>query len=668
MLVLFTISTLAHADNLHHQLQVDLNPETSEIVVKDTITLPRKPGKLIFSLHSDFLVSSKDADIERVSQSSTNQTTLYLLSGLDNIKKVQLSYRGKIGVEKRSGLFGMPKRVFNRDSLYLSGNSYWYPQFINFSTFSFTMTVNLPKGWEVISQGGATRKNEHINYQMPHAQDEIYLIGGPYKRYAKQQGEIELEVFLLSDNAELAEKYLNASAKYVDIYSQWIGSYPYKKFAVIENRWQTGYGMPSFTLLGSRVIRLPFILYTSLPHEILHNWWGNGIFVDYRQGNWSEGLTAYMADHFSSEQRGQASEYRRKALERYANFAAKQKDFALKDFVSRHNEASQSIGYSKSLMVFHMIRQTIGETAFDTNIKALWQNYQYQTISFPTLLRELLKDTDEDADQFIEQWINRIGAPEILLDKTTVEKEAGRYVLSVVLSQQQQGELYRLQVPVSVKFANGQVRREQILLEEKIISATFGYKQQPIAIKIDPDYDLFRYLYPEERPASLSLMFGAKQQILVYPSAATGKEKQAWQTLADSWQKRYKNITLISDQQTEKIDNNSSVWILGWQNKLLENYKQALSNDKQIIYADHVKIDDKAYSRNAHNIVLLSNHPAQRAIGFIGAKNPGSILKLARKLPHYGSYGRLVFDEASVQNILKQHHEVVASPLSHSFQ
>ena len=39
--------------------------------------------------------------------------------------------------------------------------------------------------------------------------------------------------------------------------------------------------MPSFTLLGPQIIRFPFILTSSYPHEILHNWWGNSVFVDY---------------------------------------------------------------------------------------------------------------------------------------------------------------------------------------------------------------------------------------------------------------------------------------------------------------------------------------------------------------------------------------------------
>jgi len=63
----------------------------------------------------------------------------------------------------------------------------------------------------------------------------------------------------------------------------------------------TGFGFSSYTLLGSSVLRLPFILSTSLGHEIAHCWWGNGVYVDYESGNWSEGLTTYVSDYLYTE-------------------------------------------------------------------------------------------------------------------------------------------------------------------------------------------------------------------------------------------------------------------------------------------------------------------------------------------------------------------------------
>lgn len=77
--------------------------------------------------------------------------------------------------------------------------------------------------------------------------------------------------------------------------------------AVVASPLPTGFGMPTLTYLGADVLRLPFIRKTSLGHEILHNWWGNGVYVDYTRGNWSEGLTTLMADYAYKEDESAAA-------------------------------------------------------------------------------------------------------------------------------------------------------------------------------------------------------------------------------------------------------------------------------------------------------------------------------------------------------------------------
>ena len=151
------------------------------------------------------------------------------------------------------------------------------------------------------------------------------------------------------------------------------GPYPYSKFALVENFWETGYGMPSFTLLGEQVIRFPFILHSSYPHELLHNWWGNGVFVDFAGGNWCEGLTAYLADHLIAEQRGQGADHRRAILQRVTDYVTPENDFPLTRFVSRHNAVTEAVGYGKTAMAFNMLREKVGDAQF---IKALQEFYR----------------------------------------------------------------------------------------------------------------------------------------------------------------------------------------------------------------------------------------------------------------------------------------------------
>jgi hypothetical protein len=664
-LLLLLLTSVPHAGLLHHELSVQLSSEDSSISAEDIITLPGNEDKLIFSLNDAFEVSSQNAELKIISHSFHRRVNVYQLSRLSADRKVHLKYRGKIVENSRSGLFGMPERLFDEKMLYLDGRSHWYPVFPAYPNFTFNLESNVPKGWEIISQGKGSRSANQIKYQMPRPQDDIYLIGAPWKRYAKSSGDVELEVFLLSENQALAQRYLDASEKYIDIYSNWIGSYPYQKFAVVENSWQTGYGMPSFTLLGSNVIRLPFIIYTSLPHEILHNWWGNGVFIDFIKGNWSEGLTAYMADHFSSEQRQQDSEYRRKALERYANFAAKQNDFALKDFTSRHNEASQAIGYSKSLMLFHMLRNRLGEETFNKNIQSFWKDFKFNSASYPELITSLLRGTEIDANSFISQWLNRTGAPEIMLTESSVKKTGNSFELSIHLKQQQD-DSYQLFVPMQVVFKNGKTITEQLKLTDKSQQFNFSYEYQPVEIQIDPNFDIFRLLNPQEKPASLGRLFGAKTQLLVYPQTSSKEEQNAWHYLASRWNKKYNNVRLVSDSEFNPSTTDTAVWLLGWNNKLLQKHKQRLTSDSQQMHAQSVRIDKETFQIKDHALVLLDNDTRRSPLGFIGTNNPSTINKLAGKLPHYNSYGRLVFESHSVSNIVKQHLKVNNSPLKRS--
>ena len=64
-----------------------------------------------------------------------------------------------------------------------------------------------------------------------------------------------LGAYLFKEDASLADEYLEACARYLDAYIPLLGPYPFPKFAVVENFFSSGLGMPSFTLLGSAIIK-----------------------------------------------------------------------------------------------------------------------------------------------------------------------------------------------------------------------------------------------------------------------------------------------------------------------------------------------------------------------------------------------------------------------------
>jgi len=316
---------LSQGPVIHHDLVVTLDPPNHRLKVRDRI---RVPGALVtapftFSLSADLNVQAvtgglklvpvrsraqgADTGIDRDDHdpSSRVAVNVYGVEGATPGQELtgELDYEGAIDhVVRQPGseyarAFSQSPGLIESRGVYLAGSTHWVPQ-IGDALVTYTLAVELPAGWKSVSQGERTSGGgtpERWSVATP--TEEVHLIAAPFTEYSRDAGAVKAMAFLRKPDQALADRYLDATAQYLEMYGRLLGPYPYSKFALVENFWETGYGMPSFTLLGEQIIRFPFILYTSYPHELLHNWWGNGVFVDLAGGNWCEGLTAYLADH-----------------------------------------------------------------------------------------------------------------------------------------------------------------------------------------------------------------------------------------------------------------------------------------------------------------------------------------------------------------------------------
>ena len=302
--MLFAVPGFAQSPPEHH-LRIVLHPEQHSLEAEDRIVMPPgTPRTFDFALHRNMNPTSPDAKIKMVREMPENLMQEYRVTLPQGSGSFTLTYGGEIFLPPRQDArearsFESTPGIIAAEGTVLTGDSGWYPSFGD-GMLTFSLDIQLPGGWRAISQGrrgtdsvADTGRQGHVHWEERQPQEEIYLIAAPFSEYARNDAGIESLVYLRKDDAALAQRYQDATARYIAMYQRLIGPYPYAKFALVENFWETGYGMPSFTLLGSQVIRLPFIIDTSYPHEILHNWWGNGVYVDYAGGNWSEGLTAY---------------------------------------------------------------------------------------------------------------------------------------------------------------------------------------------------------------------------------------------------------------------------------------------------------------------------------------------------------------------------------------
>lgn len=680
--------TMDHITN--HEISVTLDPENHLIKGTDQITakLPAGRTEIGFLLNSSIekveLVDSPDFTLTKmdISKFTTHYhkkidldknapLNYYVVKVVqpDSIIKFTVSYNGVIYDSLRnlkqeySRGFSTTTGLIEQRGVYLSGSSGWIPTQKQ-GTFTFKLKTYLPLGWQSISQGEETSRGAEGDYQINEwtcnkPMEEVYLIAGKYLVTEEDYHGIKVMTYTYQDDPELAQNYRQATKRYLDLYNQQIGRYPYKKFALVENFWQTGYGMPSFTLLGSQVIRLPFIIHTSYGHEILHNWWGNGVYVDWERGNWCEGLTNYMADHYYKQLADKAVAYRRSMLQSYLNYVQNERDFPLTEFKERHNPATQAVGYGKASMVFHMLYKMLGEKKFLAAVKSFYKNYLFKTASWLDLEKEFTAQTEgQDLSWFFDQWINRVGAPILKLENATAIAHDSKFDVTITLSQSTPP--YHLIVPV--RFIGDSDTTVTAFMQQAQESYTFRLPYKPEKVWVDPEFDLFRKLDRAEIPPALSQTLGALQTVIILPTAANQEIYQAYQKMAEQWRSS-DGVTIKSDKEVTMQDlKGKAAWIMGTMNKWFPKFSDLLPKEAEITTTEW-RINNQKFPSENHSLVLTARHPDDPQLSWtlVSISNINDFPAISRKLPHYGKYGYLIFKGA--QNVLKGEWVIVESPL-----
>ena len=105
------------------------------------------------------------------------------------------------------------------EGVYLDGDSAWVPQFDD-RLIQFTVEVEMPDNWHVISQGNGTSRDDQgiAQWESAGLMEQVYLVGGPLHRFSDAAGAVEALVYLHEQDEALARKYLDATARYLEMY------------------------------------------------------------------------------------------------------------------------------------------------------------------------------------------------------------------------------------------------------------------------------------------------------------------------------------------------------------------------------------------------------------------------------------------------------------------
>jgi aminopeptidase N len=501
----------------------------------------------------------------------------------------------------------------------------WYPGYEGLSYYDLRATF--PSGYTAISEAEEiTRKMKEgkveYHFSFPYKVDGINLVASDrYMIVRDRFRDIELYAYFLPENMELAKTYIDFTKKYLRMYEDLIGMFPFRSFSVVENFLPTGYSMPTYTLLGSSVVKLPFITETSLGHEILHQWFGNSVYIDYDSGNWAEGLTTYLADHLYREQKGEGWQYRKQILIDYRSYVNAGNDMPLKAFTGRVDRSSRAVGYGKTAMVFHMLKNLVGEEVFYKSLKDVIGGYRFRMASWDDIRTSFEGRYGQDLGWFFTQWIERAGLPELTLQGVDLKQAGSNFTLRLRIGQ---GEnIFKLSLPVTIHFKD-RVQTETIILDGKDGSLDLTLPDRPRKIVLDENYDVARAISKDEYPPVIARLLGDDKIILALPEDG----KEIYESIITEFQGKGAVSKAVKDITVSDIEANSII-ILGTGNPLA------------------LKLCGPLAPEDAGFYLIMKNNPWNpgKVIAVFHGKSKEEVDAGFRKVPHYGKYSRLLFSK-----------------------
>jgi aminopeptidase N len=630
-ILLFFLPTVAYALQhtaegiLDYTLEVSFDIEASKI--KGIATIPVKKGQEIKLGKGRLNLIYVSLDKQRID-----------ISYRDEIVRILSSREGKIEIQYE-GMFRSQdteetSSVIGSRGIFLTGT--WYPKPDQMCYYH--LTVALPDEYEAVSEAESVEKTlkdgrKIFAFNFPHPLDAINLVATDrYKIVRDHFNDVEIFAYFFPEDGYLIQTYIEHSKKFLELYENLISKFPYKRFSIVENFLPTGYSMPTYAVLGQEVLRLPFIPETSLGHEILHQWFGNSVYIDYQMGNWAEGLTTYLADHLYEEKKGRGFEYRKGTLIDYQSYVNDKNEFPLKDFTERTDYASKAIGYGKALMVFQMLKKLVGEERFYESIRHLATEMRFKKASWDDIQRAFEKYYQKDLTWFFNQWIDEKGLAELYLEDLRVEPLGAKFQVTFTIIQK--NKVYILDLPVALH-SYGSNAKNLFHLQKGKERLKMLIDDIPERMVIDEDYDVARRLSMAEFPPVISRLIGDEKPIIVpSPSGAeiydevirTFKEKGASVSQPDHIK--------YTDLRT------SSLVILGAENPLVKRLYGSLTTQT-------------GFS------LLIKENPwdPSKVAGIFDAQSKEEVNGAFQKIFHYGKYSALSFDRGV--NVYKKIDETV---------
>ncbi len=275
-------------------------------------------------------------------------------------------------------------------------------------------------------------------------------------------------------------------------FDDYVGPFAYEKLANITSP-ATGGGMEAATALmysenavtGDRSVRWRNVII----HEIAHQWFGNAVTESEWDDVWlSEGFATYFTLLFREHAYGRDDFVAglEQAAERVRVWYADNPDYRIvHDGLEDMSRVTSVATYQKGAWVLHMLRNRLGDEAFQRGIRTYYARHLNGTASTDDFMRAMEEASGDDLQAFFDQWLRHGGNPVL---EGSWSYDPGTGAVRVELRQVQQTGLFRMPLEIGVYMGRDPVPATVVGVEVDSASHSFviPVDAEPSDVRLDP--------------------------------------------------------------------------------------------------------------------------------------------------------------------------------------
>jgi tetratricopeptide (TPR) repeat protein len=509
---------------VHYEVQAALHPAEQNLTAEAKIELVAKTASrtILVELHPDLHVDAvklatdgRKLEFQRDSFNPLDlEVTLPSVAQPGMHVTLIFDYSGAFANDDDSPTKDVRFAWIDKNSAYLLLPARWFP-LTNYPSNRYTAAfqITVPDNFAVTGTGQSSTPNSLPAEKPGESGRSVYtfnckdaasvgtFVAGNLQLAPVHAQGLDISVFVPAAASATAPRYGDELANVLTYYSNEFGALasPNITLAQLPDGTVDSFSAPGLLLLSARDWGTT-VNQNELAHLSAQQWWGNQVLPASPGDAWAtDGLAQYVAAMYIEHSQGEQG-FRRELT----NYAVGSVMFegatpvAQAQDLQPYSQQYQSVVVDKGAMIFHMLRTSMGDAAFNSVLHDFYQAHAGNTAS--------IEDFEKAAEAhmpprkagqphlnltaFFSQWLNSTGIPEFKLDYIVYRTPKGFKVVGKVT---QPLETFNMPIEIRVNTEGNPVTKsvQVVGTSTPFDIETFG-RPKPDGISIDPDNDLLK--------------------------------------------------------------------------------------------------------------------------------------------------------------------------------